>query len=537
MGRVDIPLAEPQEPVTKELPQCAWCGERSKTVCSRCKVRAYCSTECQRFDWKSGHQTACAVAPAHNPTEQIEEHQFQYYHIPYVAHWAINLRRWSIKPDSKEFKFLLSRIPDEDKPKISNNTSWPATKLALAKELAVRRMAEILTQGMWHKVHWKLDPATGREYLTDRTQYIWTGKKYVNSNLRFPNFNFSMMQAGEYLFVVSHPIALTGVFACGPLTPSMPDPRKEFGWLCRPVKQENGQAPTEGNNEMPTTGSVVPEVQEEADDESVEVEELTESPPLDDKVTDREHIEVDNSKVPTQQKAALASAARAAEVAAVVAAEAATAPEQQNTVEAPEAPQFPEPSEAPTAPADPDEDPQMLSVEEARVLCAASKHIVRRGRLRLALCGKLAYFRTIGQTRGRQWSKVVLGQRPVGENVPGGKLDADEQSDKPGRPRRHPLRVDDVLQSRWRCEVHSWRGHCVVVCRAPPAEAAEGESEFIGTQAARHPEVDKYDDILEHTEPTFIEIPIKHLLPDKYHTDYIRACGGGERGEQLRMNK
>ena len=45
------------------------------------------------------------------------------------------------------YAFLLSRIPDADgRRQITTQRSWPQAKLALAKELAVRRMAEILTQ-------------------------------------------------------------------------------------------------------------------------------------------------------------------------------------------------------------------------------------------------------------------------------------------------------------------------------------------------------------------------------------------------------
>ena len=41
---------------------------------------------------------------------------------------------------------------------------------------------------------------------------------------------------------------------------------------------------------------------------------------------------------------------------------------------------------------------------------------------------------------------------------------------------------------------------------------------------------------MEHPEPEFIDVPIQQLLPDKWHSDYVRACGGGEKGEQTRMN-
>ena len=59
------------------------------------------SAECQQFDWKSGHQTACAPAAVTCP-QSVDEH-FQFYEIPYVAHWAINLEDWKIRSDSKEY--------------------------------------------------------------------------------------------------------------------------------------------------------------------------------------------------------------------------------------------------------------------------------------------------------------------------------------------------------------------------------------------------------------------------------------------------
>lgn len=55
--------------------------------------------------------------------------------------------------DIWRYAFLLSRIPDADvRRQITTQRNWTQAKLALAKELAVRRMAEILTQvscGAW----------------------------------------------------------------------------------------------------------------------------------------------------------------------------------------------------------------------------------------------------------------------------------------------------------------------------------------------------------------------------------------------------
>ena len=66
-----------------------------------------------------------------------------------------------------------------------------------------------------------------------------------------------------------------------------------------------------------------------------------------------------------------------------------------------------------------DEDSKMLGATELRDICEADSCREPRARLQHALVGKFAYFRTLGQTTGRQWSQVVLGQHPVAESVPG----------------------------------------------------------------------------------------------------------------------
>lgn len=38
-----------------------------------------------------------------------------------------------------------------------------------------------------------------------------------------------MFDTDDYLFLVTHPLAITGVYASGPLTDAMPDPREAFG--------------------------------------------------------------------------------------------------------------------------------------------------------------------------------------------------------------------------------------------------------------------------------------------------------------------
>lgn len=112
----------------------------------------------------------------------------------------------------------------------------------MAKELTVRRMAEILTQAIWTKVEWTHQNATDRDYLLNREEYVWTGEKYQNSNRRFPNFNFSMFDTEEYLFLVTHPLAITGVYASGPLTDAMPDPREAF------AEELEGEMPSESQD-------------------------------------------------------------------------------------------------------------------------------------------------------------------------------------------------------------------------------------------------------------------------------------------------
>eukprot|EP00931_Biecheleriopsis_adriatica_P117009 TRINITY_DN92575_c0_g1_i1.p1 TRINITY_DN92575_c0_g1~~TRINITY_DN92575_c0_g1_i1.p1 ORF type:complete len:453 (+),score=89.24 TRINITY_DN92575_c0_g1_i1:124-1482(+) len=440
MGRFDIPLAPDAPQPKQELPRCSWCGDASRTLCGRCKARAYCSTDCQRLDWKSGHQTACVPsASAEAPSKPRAEEGFQLYEVPYVVRWAINLRRWNITADSKELSFLLSRLPDDaSRQRIASMRPWSAAKVALARELAVRRMAEVLTQAIWTKVKWRHDEETERDYLIEREEYVWTGKKYQNSDVRFPNFNFSMVETDDYLFLVSHPVAITGIYVSEPLSEGMPDPREAFA-------EELAQA-LAGDAECPSS--------RDAADHDAEAQ----------------------------------------------------------------------------------EDSKMLADPELLEVCKPEDARDRRARLQLALVGKFAYFRTLGQSSRRQWSQVVLGQEQVAATVTGGSPEIDEPAARADGPRRHPLCLAGRTQPRWRCDVHRWRSHCIVVCRGPPEESVDPRGEFRQTQSARYLEIDSYDKALEHMEPDFIQVPIQQLLPDKWHSDYVRACGGGERGEQVRMN-
>jgi len=68
---------------------------------------------------------------------------FKFYDLPHIARWAVDLSKWAIQRDSKEFEFLLNRIPEEARSAVSEQSCWRHVKVALAKELIVRRMAEM----------------------------------------------------------------------------------------------------------------------------------------------------------------------------------------------------------------------------------------------------------------------------------------------------------------------------------------------------------------------------------------------------------
>jgi len=480
MGWVEVPLG-PEPPKTggpKELPQCAWCGSRSKTVCSRCKARAYCSVECQRWDWRSGHQTACTAAAIPEPREEAE--RFQFYEVRYVARWAVNVRRWPIRPNSREHKFLLSRLPESAQECLEKATSsWPEFKRELAKELMIRRLAEVIgTQGLWHKVKWARDEQSERDYLTEREEYIWTGSKYVNSDVKFPNFNFSIAACGEYLFLVSHPAMITGISVAGPWQ-RFPDPADEVHLLSRQLLQSasRGEQKQRGPLQNGEEGDSAYAAGEAAVGEEQQV-----------LVADGAGEEVEGAGHPTLERT------------------------------------FPADGAAPLC----------FTEGEWLEVCRPADQAQRKRRLRRAVCGKLAYFRSIGKPDVDQdWPSVSLDSTPVGPNVAGG--GAEDIAANPTR-RRHHLRLHGVIQRQWRCEVHSFKNYCLVVCRGPPGEVCESGA-FTQTQALRYPEVDNMDSFLEHAEPRFIEVPIKQLLEDRYQSDYDRACGLGERGEALRINR
>lgn len=550
--KVDIPLAESAPAPAQAAPQCAWCGSPSKTVCGRCKVRAYCSNECQRLDWKSGHQTACSPSlPKPAPTE---EETFTFYHVPYVAHWAINLSAWNLKQGSREYDFLLSKVTEQAAiRRITKQKTWHGFKVALAKELAVCRMAEVLTQGIWQKTHWKHDRQTDREYLVDRNEYIWTGQRYVNSNVRFPNFNFSTVECGDYLFIVSHPAGLTGIYAAAPLqtVSTMPDPREAFAEQWAEAKEAAADDASEQSdsviiedissevaarpaNNIAEIGTLQKCTVEKLGDDADQVwEEAT----TQDAGEDAAAWWADNSNwwestaSPEEwwgDGSDWWQEACGEEWQSWQNAEA-DAEWQETRQVAEDKWQVTDEEEDATEQPDNQEDKHMLGQEEVLNICEPQDVEERRWRLRQAMAAKMAYYRTIGQRRARQWSQVRLEAQPVS-------LDEVEETEIVFS-QRHHLYIDGQRQNRWRCEVHDFRGYCLIVCRAPPEESEDSTGDFRETQAARHLEVDQYDKVLEHAEPPFVQVPIKELLPPAWHSDYVRACGGGERGDTLRMNR
>mmetsp|Transcript_13256 Transcript_13256/g.22944 ORF Transcript_13256/g.22944 Transcript_13256/m.22944 type:complete len:609 (+) Transcript_13256:63-1889(+) len=605
--KIDIPLPEEDPAPVKALPQCAWCGSPSKTVCGRCKARAYCSNECQKLDWKSGHQTACSPALPREPVK--EEETFTFYHVPYVAHWAINLGSWNLRQGSREHDFLLSKVDDEDaKKRINKEKTWHGLKVALAKELAIRRMAEVLTQGVWKKTRWRQDRQTQRDYLVERTEYIWTGKRYLNSNARFPNFNFSTHVCGDYLFIVSHPAGLTGIYAAAPLwtASNLYDPREAFAeqWaealaaaeannseqcedvIIEEVPPASAETETKGVSEDATersTEKVTPasaESEAESNSEAIVRNSTREHAPAATETKAKiagegittEHFVPDLAKASAKSAEVVAGEAAAAAVKVEQSAadwwdgdascwestdydadaewwgegwwqdangdwwqdasgqDSQSWPNEAKSVEAvDDLGETPAEEEDSVKQPDEHEDKRMFSDVELLEICEPEELPERRWRLRQAMAAKMAYFRTIGQCRGRQWSQIKLDAQPVDCS--------DAKQDAVVFSRRHHLYIGDQRQNRWRCEAHDYKGYSLIVCRAPIEETADLGGDFSATHAAKHLEVDQYDKVLDHDEPPFIEVPIVELLPQRWHSDYVRACGGGERGETLRMNR
>lgn len=168
---------------------------------------------------------------------------------------------------------------------------------------------------------------------------------------------------------------------------------------------------------------------------------------------------------------------------------------------------------------------------ELQHLCPEGRDSMwRRRSARVALVGKLAYFSTIGATTDQEWASVTLDPEPTHDHAIPAAVARDHG------PRRHTLRWAGSRMSRWRCDVHEFRGRCVCVCRAPPSEALDWAGDFAATLNLRHPEIDVHDQALDHDEPEFVEVPVMQLLPEKWHEDYARACGQGGPSDRTRMN-
>jgi len=57
-GDISEPISARTLIVVEER-NCARCGAPAKSRCSGCKTAVYCSDECQRVDWDSGHKRVC----------------------------------------------------------------------------------------------------------------------------------------------------------------------------------------------------------------------------------------------------------------------------------------------------------------------------------------------------------------------------------------------------------------------------------------------------------------------------------------------
>ncbi|TYI22745.1 hypothetical protein ES332_A06G124400v1 [Gossypium tomentosum] len=50
---------------------CAVCSNPASKKCSRCKSVRYCSSACQRVDWKDGHKTKCKEISTQTTTTTV----------------------------------------------------------------------------------------------------------------------------------------------------------------------------------------------------------------------------------------------------------------------------------------------------------------------------------------------------------------------------------------------------------------------------------------------------------------------------------
>ena len=64
INKLEEDLKRKQDEKENTYKKCTFCGSpesstRKHKVCSACKKAFYCSTDCQRFDWKKNHKTEC----------------------------------------------------------------------------------------------------------------------------------------------------------------------------------------------------------------------------------------------------------------------------------------------------------------------------------------------------------------------------------------------------------------------------------------------------------------------------------------------
>lgn len=90
-------------------------------------------------------------------------------------------------------------------------------KWKLAQVLMIKHLVFKTTQQRHNRVQIRRDDESDRDYIIERSLYIYNGEKYIVANSRFPNYNFSIARAGDYLFAVTHPLAVVGVAAALPL--------------------------------------------------------------------------------------------------------------------------------------------------------------------------------------------------------------------------------------------------------------------------------------------------------------------------------
>ena len=60
VNNINADLIQHARSYRKQARVCHWCCNKGKHQCNRCHLAFYCSTECQRTDWKRHHKYECA---------------------------------------------------------------------------------------------------------------------------------------------------------------------------------------------------------------------------------------------------------------------------------------------------------------------------------------------------------------------------------------------------------------------------------------------------------------------------------------------